>query len=172
MDMKELALPQTRHTSNGLVVTARSHLCKAWAVRLSPHTVLTISNTYSLCTNVHWPGHHLFSTLKTCVVLQVNDAAISLRLFYTQVTEQTGGGRGERGGVPMATPLTCCVGWRSSDQGPQLNPWGRCPQLSNKVLQLIWHKAYEQSQPYSFWGPVKYFGPAGRESWKRWQCWL
>jgi hypothetical protein len=47
--------------------------------------------------------------VKKCVVLQVNDAAVSLRLvvvvskvqlFYTQITEQTRGGRGERRGVP------------------------------------------------------------------------
>jgi hypothetical protein len=51
--------------------------------------------------------------VKKCVVLQVNDAAVSLRLvvvvskvqlFYTQI--QMGEGREERG----ATPLTCCVG--------------------------------------------------------------
>ncbi len=42
--------------------------------------------------------------MKKCVVLQVNDAAVWIRLvifgskvqlFYTQITEQTGGGRGE-----------------------------------------------------------------------------
>jgi hypothetical protein len=44
-----------------------------------------------------------------CFVLQVNYAAVGLRivvfvskvqLFYTQITEQTGEGRGERRGVP------------------------------------------------------------------------
>ncbi len=64
--------------------------------------------------------------VKKCVVLQVNDAAVSWRmvvvvskvqLFYTQI--QMGEGREERG----ATPLTCCVGWRSSGQGPPLIPW-------------------------------------------------
>jgi hypothetical protein len=55
--------------------------------------------------------------LKKYVVLQVNDAAVSLRLvvfvskvqrFYIQITVQTGWGEGreERG----ATPLNCCVG--------------------------------------------------------------
>ncbi len=55
--------------------------------------------------------------LKKCVVLQVNDAAVRLRLvvfvskvqrFYIQIAVQTGWGEGreERG----ATPLTCCVG--------------------------------------------------------------
>ncbi len=50
--------------------------------------------------------------------LQVNTTAVSLRLvifeyeeqlFYTQITEKTGGGRGvsEEMGV---NPLTCCVG--------------------------------------------------------------
>jgi hypothetical protein len=48
--------------------------------------------------------------VKKCTVLQVNDAAVSLRLvifvskvqfFYTQITEQTKGGRGERRGVPL-----------------------------------------------------------------------
>ncbi len=43
-----------------------------------------------------------------CVVLQVNGASVSLRLvvfgskvqlFYTQITKQTGGERGERRGV-------------------------------------------------------------------------
>ncbi len=47
--------------------------------------------------------------LKKCVVLHVNDAAGSLRLvkygskvqlFYIQITEQTGGGKGERTRVP------------------------------------------------------------------------
>ena len=47
--------------------------------------------------------------LKKCVVLQVNDAAVSLGLvvfvskvqgFCIQITEQTGWGRGERRGVP------------------------------------------------------------------------
>jgi hypothetical protein len=47
--------------------------------------------------------------VKKCVVLQVNDAAVRLRLvvfvskvqgFYIQITEQTGWGRGERRGVP------------------------------------------------------------------------
>ena len=57
------------------------------------------------------------SLVKKCVVLQVNDAAVRLRLFvfvsrvqgfYIQITEQTGWGEGreERG----TTPLTCCVG--------------------------------------------------------------
>ncbi len=49
------------------------------------------------------------SALKKCVVLQVNDAAVRIRLvvfgskvqrFYTQITEQTGWGRGERRRVP------------------------------------------------------------------------
>jgi hypothetical protein len=49
------------------------------------------------------------SPVKKCVVLQVNDAAVSLRLvafvskaqgFYIQITEKTGWGRGERRGVP------------------------------------------------------------------------
>jgi hypothetical protein len=49
------------------------------------------------------------SPVKKCVVLQVNDATVSLRLvvfvskvqrFYIQITEQTGWGRGERRGVP------------------------------------------------------------------------
>ena len=50
--------------------------------------------------------------LKKCVVLQVNDAAISLRLvvfvskvqgFYIQITVQTGWGEGkeERGATPL-----------------------------------------------------------------------
>ncbi len=45
-----------------------------------------------------------------------------------QITVQTGWGEGreERG----ATPLTCCVDWRSSGQGPPLNPWGE--------LTVIW----------------------------------
>ncbi len=73
-----------------------------------------------------------FLILKKCVVLQVNDAAVRIRrfifrskiqLFYTQITEQIGGGRRERRGVP---PLW--LGWRSSGQGPQLNLWGRCQQ--------------------------------------------
>ncbi len=47
--------------------------------------------------------------VKKCVILQVNDAAVSLRLvefvskvqgLYIQITEQTGWGRGERRGVP------------------------------------------------------------------------
>ncbi len=47
--------------------------------------------------------------LKKCVVLQVNDAAVRIRivifaskvqLFYTQITEQTGGGREDMRGVP------------------------------------------------------------------------
>jgi hypothetical protein len=56
--------------------------------------------------------------LKKCVVLQVNDAAVGLRLvvfvskvqgfyIYTDYsTDWMGEGREERG----ATPLTCCVG--------------------------------------------------------------
>jgi hypothetical protein len=49
------------------------------------------------------------SPVKKCVPLQVNDAAVSLglvvlvskvQLFYLQITEQTGRGRGERRGVP------------------------------------------------------------------------
>jgi hypothetical protein len=50
-------------------------------------------------------------TLKKCVVFQVNDAAVRIRLvvfgskvqlFYIQITgtEQTGGGRGDRREVP------------------------------------------------------------------------
>ncbi len=52
---------------------------------------------------------------EVCCFFQVNDAAVRIRLgskgqfFYTQSTEQTGGGRGERRGVGI-TPLTCCVG--------------------------------------------------------------
>jgi|LakMenEpi03Aug12_release.lakeMendotaPanAssembly.Ray.scaffolds.fasta_scaffold2107814_1 hypothetical protein len=47
--------------------------------------------------------------MKKFVVLHVNEAAVRIRLvelvpkvqlFYTQITEQTGGGRGERRGVP------------------------------------------------------------------------
>ncbi len=47
--------------------------------------------------------------MKKFVVLHVNDAAVKIRLlefvpkiqlFYTQITELTGGGRGERRGVP------------------------------------------------------------------------
>ncbi len=56
-------------------------------------------------------GEHIFklNTMKKCVVLQVNDAAVRIRLFvyvckvqrfYIQITEQTGWGRGERRGVP------------------------------------------------------------------------
>jgi hypothetical protein len=49
------------------------------------------------------------SPVRKCVVLQVNDAAVMIRLvefvskvqgFYMQITEQTGWGRGERRGVP------------------------------------------------------------------------
>jgi hypothetical protein len=76
--------------------------------------------------------------MKKCVVLQVNDAAVSLRLvvfvskvqrFYIQITVQNGWeeGREERG----ATPLTFCVGCRSSGQGPPLIPWGEAPHLVN-----------------------------------------
>ncbi len=51
----------------------------------------------------------VWSPVKKCVVLQVNDAAVRIRLvefvstvqgFYMQITEQTGWGRGERRGVP------------------------------------------------------------------------
>jgi hypothetical protein len=57
--------------------------------------------------------------VKTRVVLQVNGAAVSLRLvvfgskeqlFYKQITEQTGGERGERREERGATPLHCCDG--------------------------------------------------------------
>jgi hypothetical protein len=57
------------------------------------------------------------SPAKKCVVLQVNDAAVSSRLivfvfkvqrFYIQITVQTGWGEGREERV--ATPLTCCVG--------------------------------------------------------------
>ncbi len=53
------------------------------------------------------------SPVKKCVALQANDAAVSLgqvvfvskvQLFYLQITEQTGSGRGEG-----ATPLACYV---------------------------------------------------------------
>ncbi len=58
------------------------------------------------------------SPLINMLFLQVNDTAVSFRLvifeyeeqlFYTQITEKTGGGRGvsEEMGV---NPLTCCVG--------------------------------------------------------------
>ncbi len=49
------------------------------------------------------------SPVKKCVAPQANDTAVSLglavfvskvQLFYTQNTEQTGRGRGERRGVP------------------------------------------------------------------------
>jgi hypothetical protein len=52
---------------------------------------------------------NITSVMKKFVVLQVNDAAVRIQLvvygskvqlFYTQITEQTGGGRGERRGVP------------------------------------------------------------------------
>ncbi len=48
------------------------------------------------------------SPVKKCVVLQVNDAAVSLRLvaFVSKAQGFYGEGREERG----ATPLTCCVG--------------------------------------------------------------
>ncbi len=51
----------------------------------------------------------VFLPLKKCIVLQVNDAAVRIRLvvfvskiqiFYIQVTEQTRRGTGERKGVP------------------------------------------------------------------------
>ncbi len=59
--------------------------------------------------------------------LQVNDASVSLlviigskvQLFYTQITEQIG-----RGMVEGCHPLTCCVGCRSTGQGPQLASLG------------------------------------------------
>jgi hypothetical protein len=52
---------------------------------------------------------NITSVMKKFVVLQVNDAAVRIQLvvygskvqlFYTQITKQTGGGRGERRGVP------------------------------------------------------------------------
>jgi hypothetical protein len=70
--------------------------------------------------------------MKKCVVLQVNDAAVRMRLvifgskvlysvqlFCTQIAEPTGRGEGreERG----ATPLTYCVGCRSSGLFPQID---------------------------------------------------
>ncbi len=57
------------------------------------------------------------SPVNKCVVLQVNDAAVSSRLvvfvckvqrFYIKITVQTGWGEGREERV--ATPLTCCVG--------------------------------------------------------------
>ncbi len=42
------------------------------------------------------------------------------------------------------TPLTCCVGWRSSWQGPPLIPWGEPPQYTfkrwfcNLYVPLVW----------------------------------
>jgi hypothetical protein len=39
-----------------------------------------------------------------------------------------------------ATPLTCCVGWRSSGQGPPLNPWGEPPQQYIFSVQKDWSK--------------------------------
>ncbi len=47
--------------------------------------------------------------MKKCVVLHVNVAAVTIRLvvfvskvhlFHAEITEQTGGGRGEREGMP------------------------------------------------------------------------
>ncbi len=55
--------------------------------------------------------------------------------FCIQITVQTGWGEGreERG----ATPLTCCVGRRSSGQGPPLIPWGEAPQFILNIFFLI-----------------------------------
>ncbi len=56
--------------------------------------------------------------LKKYVVLQVNDAAVRIRLvvivskvqlFYIQITEQTGGGRGESRGVPPSVADPGCL---------------------------------------------------------------
>ncbi len=55
--------------------------------------------------------------MKKCVVLQMNDAAVRLRLvvfvskiqrFYIQMAVQTGWGEGRE--EMGAIPLTCCVG--------------------------------------------------------------
>jgi len=64
-----------------------------------------------------WEEIPCISNLKKYVFLQVNDAAVRIRLvvfgskvqrFYTQITEQTGWGRGERRRVP---PLWLTVIW-------------------------------------------------------------
>ncbi len=67
------------------------------------------------------------------LILQANDAVVSFRLvifepmvqlFYTKMQNIHYWGEGKRGECVTATPLTCCVGCRSSGQGPQQIPIG------------------------------------------------
>jgi hypothetical protein len=48
----------------------------------------------------------------------------------------------------LSPPLTCCVGWRSFGQGPQLLTWGRCPRLHNSNFLLGVVKRGIQIQNY------------------------
>jgi hypothetical protein len=75
-----------------------------------------ITNTTELHQYLRYRYKYTINKLKKCVALQVNDAAVRIRLvifesklqlFYTQITGQTDGGRRDERG---ATPLTCCVG--------------------------------------------------------------
>ncbi len=39
-----------------------------------------------------------------------------------------------------ATPLTCCVGWRSSGQGPPLIPWGEAHITYISLPYIMFHE--------------------------------